>query len=120
MDMNTILLVADTASVTDRVHTALAGADVIIVDHSDPETASTTAYASDVDSVIVEMQVGAMGAMAVARAMRAEGGDADQIPVTILLDRHADAFLAGRSGAANWVENGYTNTELREALGLGN
>jgi DNA-binding response OmpR family regulator len=119
MGMNTILLVADTASVTDRVHTALAGADVIIVDHPDPETASETAYASHVDSVIVEMQVGAMGAMAVARAMRAASGDADSIPVTILLDRHADAFLAGRSGAANWVEKGYTNTELRKALGVG-
>jgi hypothetical protein len=51
--------------------------------------------------------------------MRAASGDADQIPVTILLDRHADAFLAGRSGAANWVEKGYTSTELRNALGLG-
>jgi DNA-binding response OmpR family regulator len=117
--MKTILLVADTASSTDRVHTALAGAGVIIVDHPDPESASETAYASQVDSVVVEMQVGAMGAMAVARAMRAACGDDDPIPVTILLDRHADAFLAGRSGAANWVEKGYTNTELRTALGLG-
>lgn len=116
--MNKVLLVSDTASVTDRVHTALAGADVVIVDHPDPETASQTAYDTQVDSVVVDMQVGAMGAMAVARAMRAACGDGDPIPVTILLDRQADAFLAGRSGAANWVEKGYTNTELRKALGL--
>ena len=109
---------SDTASVTDRVHTALAGSDVVIVDHPDPETASQTAYESQVDSVVVGMQVGAMGAMAVARAMRAASGGADPIPVTILLDRHADAFLAGRSGAANWVDKGYTNAELRMALGL--
>ncbi len=117
--MNTILLVADTASVTDRVHTALAGADVVIVDHRDPGTASEAAYSSHVDSVIVAMQVGAMGAMAVTRAMRAACGDADPIPVTILLDRQADAFLAGRSGAVSWVDKGYTAAELREALGLG-
>ena len=116
--MNTVLLVSDTASVADRVHTALAGADVMIVDHPDPETASETAYATEVDSVVVEMQVGAMGAMAVARAIRAASGDGAPIPVTILLDRHADAFLAGRSGATNWVDKGYTNTELRDALGL--
>jgi DNA-binding response OmpR family regulator len=119
MRMHTILLVSDTESATDRVHTALAGANVTIVDHTDPETASETAYGSQVDSVIVGMQVGAMGAMAVSRAMRAGSGDGDPIPVTILLDRPADAFLAGRSGAANWVEKGYTNTELREAIGLG-
>jgi DNA-binding response OmpR family regulator len=117
--MHTILLISDTASVTDRVHTALAGADVVIVDHTDPETASETAYTSKVDSVIVGMQVGAMGAMAVARAMRAASGDAESIPVTILLDRPADAFLAGRSGAASWVDKGYTNTELRDAIGVG-
>jgi DNA-binding response OmpR family regulator len=119
MGMNTVLLVADTASVTDRVHTALAGTDAVIIDHPDPETASETAYSTPVDSVVVQMQVGAMGAMAVARSMRAASGDDDSIPVTILLDRHADAFLAGRSGAANWVEKGYSNTELRDALGLG-
>jgi DNA-binding response OmpR family regulator len=119
MGMRTVLLVSDTASVTDRVHTALAGADVVIVDHTDPETASETAYSSEVDSVVVEMQVGAMGAMAVTRAMRAASGEADPIPVTILLDRPADAFLAGRAGAANWVGKGYTSTELREAIGIG-
>jgi DNA-binding response OmpR family regulator len=116
--MNTILLVSETRSVTDRVHAALSGADVIIVDHPDPKTASRAAYDGEFDSVVVDMQVGSMGAMAVARAMRAAAGDQQAIPVTILLDREEDAFLAGRSGAANWVHKGYTSADLREALGV--
>lgn len=116
--MNTILLVSETRSVTDKVHAALSGADVTIVNHPHPKTASQLAYSKAFDSVVVDMQVGSMGAMAVAREMRAAAGDQDPIPVTILLDREADAFLAGRSGATNWVHKGYTSAELREAVGV--
>lgn len=116
--MSTILLVSDTTSVTNRVHAALAGADTTVVDHTDPKTASRVAYEDGFDSVLVDMQVGSMGAMAVARSMRSAAGSAEPIPVTILLDRESDAFLAGRSGAKNWVPKNYTPTELREALSI--
>lgn len=116
--MRTILLVADTQSVTDRVHASLAGADATVVDHTDPKTAPQVAYDGGFDSVLVDMQVDAMGAMAVARAVRSAAGQHDPIPVTILLDRESDAFLAGRSGAKNWVPKDYTSAELREALGV--
>lgn len=116
--MSTILLVTDTASVSDRVHAALAGSDVTVVHHIDPKTASRAAYDNNVDSVLVSMRVGAMGAMAVARAVRAAAGTDDPIPVTILLARKADEALARRSGARNWVDNEFTATELREALDI--
>ncbi|MCZ7534156.1 MAG: hypothetical protein M5U23_12290 [Acidimicrobiia bacterium] len=116
--MNTILLVSDTKSVTDKVHASLGGADATVVDHTDPKTASQVAYEGGFDSVLVNMQVGTMGAMAVARAVRSGAGDDEPIPVTILLDRESDAFLAGRSGAKNWVSKDYTPAELREALGI--
>lgn len=115
--MNKILLVADSASVRNRVHAALAGTDVTIIDHTDPKTAASTAYAEQVDSVIVDMQVGSMGAMAVSRAVRSAAGTASPIPVTILLDRVADAFLAKRAGAHNWVSKEQSPTELRKAVG---
>ncbi|MEZ5174931.1 MAG: hypothetical protein R2823_01835 [Acidimicrobiia bacterium] len=116
--MSTILLVAETPSVTDRVHVALAGSGITIIDHDDPRTASKVAYELPVDSVVTEMQVGSMGAMAIARAVRADANNGAAIPVTILLDREADAFLAGRSGAANWVDKNATPAELRKALGV--
>jgi DNA-binding NarL/FixJ family response regulator len=115
--MTKILLVADSASVRNRVHAALAGADITIIDHADPKTAAATAYAEGVDSVLVDMQVGSMGAMAVSRAVRAEAGKDNPIPVTILLDRKADAFLAKRAGASNWVSKDQSPTDLREAVG---
>ncbi len=113
-----ILLVADRQRVIDRVHTSLAGADVELIDHSDSETAAATAYLEDVDAVLVDMQVGSMGSMAVTRAVRAEAKDRAQIPVTILLDRDVDAFLAGRSGAKNWVSKDAPGSTLLEALAL--
>jgi DNA-binding NarL/FixJ family response regulator len=113
--MPTVLLVADRPSVIDRVHAALGSADVTLIDHAEPNTAAATAYELGVDRVVVDQQVGAMGAMAVARAVRAAGG-AEPLPVTIILDREADAFLARRSGAENWVLKDGSGTELRRAV----
>ena len=54
---------------------------------------------------LVDLQVGSMGGMAITRAVRDAftGTDRTAPPVILLLDRDADAFLAGRSGAAAWV-----------------
>ncbi len=107
---------ADRQSVIDQVHASLAGSDVMIIDHPDSGSAAATAYAEDVDAVLVDMQVGSMGSMAVTRDVRAKSEDDDEIPVTILLDRPADAFLAGRSGARNWLLKGAPAAELRAAI----
>lgn len=116
LPMLTILLVADRQSVIDQIHTALWTPDIVVIDHPDSDTAADTAYSEDVDAVLVDMQVGSMGAMAVTRAIRAKAEDGIEIPVTILLDRDADAFLAGRSGARNWLTKGAPASELRAAL----
>ena len=113
--MTTILFVADRQSVVDRVHAALSMPDVTLIDHDDPDTAAATARDLEVDRVLVDMKVGSMGAMAVTRAVRA-ATEADPIPVTILLDRDADAFLAGRSGAQNWLSKDSAAVDLREAV----
>jgi DNA-binding response OmpR family regulator len=114
--MRRVLLVADRQSVIDRVHAALASADVELIDHPDSDTAAETAYDKDVNIVLVDMQVGSMGAMAVTRDVRAKAGDGESLPVTILLDREADAFLAGRSGARNWLLKDAPVSELQAAI----
>jgi len=114
--MTTVLLVADHRSTIDRVHASLSEPGVEVVDHENPRTAAETAYALGVDAVLVDMQVGAMGAMAVARDVRAGAGGDEPIPVTILLDRQADGFLAGRSGARNWLLKSAPASQLREAV----
>jgi DNA-binding response OmpR family regulator len=114
--MTTVLLVADHRSTIDRVHASLSEPGIELIDHPDPGTAADTAYALGVDAVVVDMQVGSMGAMAVARAVRSRAGDGDAIPVTILLDREADGFLAGRSGARHWLLKSAPATDLRAAV----
>jgi len=114
--MHTILLVADRQNLIDQIHASLASADVLIIDHPDSDTAAVTAYEKNVDVVLVGMQVGTMGAMAVARDVRAKAGSADEIPVTILLDREADSFLAGRSGARNWLLKNAPVSDLQAAV----
>lgn len=100
----------------DRVHARLSSPDISVIDHHDPETAADFAYSRQVDAVLVDMQVGSMGAMAVARSVRAGADGGAEVPVTILLDRDADAFLARRSGAANWVAKDASAEELRSAV----
>jgi DNA-binding response OmpR family regulator len=115
--MTTVLFVADRQSVIDRVSAALSGPDMEVIHIDDPDSAAAAAYDHGVDRVLVDMKVGSMGAMAVARAVRAKAGDGDAaIPVTVLLDREADAFLAGRSGAENWLTKDATAAELRKAV----
>jgi DNA-binding response OmpR family regulator len=38
------------------------------------------------------------------------------VPVVLLLDRQADTFLAGRSGADAWVTKPFTASALRAAI----
>lgn len=114
--MRTVLLVANRQSVIDQVHASLASADIELIDHPDSDTAAATAYELNADAVIVEMRVGSMGAMAVTRDVRAKAGSAEPLPVTILLDREADAFIAGRSGARNWLLKDAPASELQAAI----
>ncbi len=114
--MSTILLVADSDRVIDSVHAALSNPGTTVIDERDPEAAADVAYTQSVDAVVVDMHVGSMGAVAVAHAVRNFATDGSPIPVTILLDREADAFLAGRSGAANWILKPASAADLRNVL----
>lgn len=114
--MTTILLVTDNDRVIDSVHSALTDPDTTIIGERDPSQASRVAYTEDVDTVLVDMRVGSMGAIAVTHAVRDAAVDRDPIPVTILMDREVDAFMASRSGAANWVMKFAPASELKQAL----
>ena len=115
--MSRILVVADEPWVRNEVHAALSEPGIELTDHPDPESVASVAAEGGVDVVIVDLQVGSMGGMAVTRALRGSRPRDAAIPVILLLDRAADAFLAGRSGADAWVLKPFSATELREALG---
>ena len=84
---------------------------------SGPEVVSFAAEESP-DLVIVDMQMGNMGGMAVCLELRLqESYDAvDHIPVLMLLDRRPDVFLARRSGAEGWLVKPLDPLRLRRAV----
>jgi len=114
--MRSILLVAESDKLIDTVHAALSGHDTTLIDERNPEAAAEAAYAANVDAVVVDIRIGSMGGIAVTHAVRNAGTEDHRIPVTILLDREADAFLAKRSGAANWVLKSASTSEMRNAV----
>lgn len=112
------LVVADEPWIRNEVHAALTAPDVSLVDHDDPASAAATAVADGFDAVICDLQVGSRGGMAVTRdVLELTSADAEAaVPVVLLLDRSADAFLARRAGAAAWVTKPFSSHELVEAL----
>jgi DNA-binding response OmpR family regulator len=113
-----VLLVADAAWIQNEAVAALSDPGTVIRQVEDPRTASQVAGEFEPDVVIVDMQVGSMGGMAVARSLR-EAEFADDLPVTsivLLLDRSADEFLARRAAANAWVVKPFTPQQLRATI----
>lgn len=116
--MPRILVVADEPWIRNEAHAALTDPGLELIDHTDPETAADTAVETGADLVVADLQVGSMGGMAIVRALkgRAAVDGSTAIPVILLLDRAADAFLARRAGADAWVTKPFTAHELRQAF----
>ena len=115
--MSRVLLVADASWVVNEVRSSLTLGDWQIEEVSDPRQATEMAAAERTDAVIVDMQVGSMGGMAVVRDIRQSFYDEDRPRMVMLLDRSADEFIARRAGADASVMKPITASELREALG---
>lgn len=113
-----ILVVTDEPWARNEAHAALTEPDFTLVDHTDPTTTADTVATSAFDAVLVDLQIGSMGGMAVARDMRQQASLAgtEPVPVVLLLDRMADSFLAKRAGAAAWVTKPFTAHDLRTAV----
>lgn len=116
--MPRFLVVADESWVRNEVHAALTAPDVSLVDHQDPATAAVNAMSDGFDAVICDLQVGSRGGMAVTRDLLEQASVTGKppIPMVLLLDRSADAFLAKRAGAAAWVAKPFSSHDLVEAL----
>src|SRR5262245_40168307 len=98
---STILIAADGSWVRDQVRHALAGRDLEVAEVTRGEDVRPAVNEKDPDLVILDMQIGNMGGVAVAIDLHLESsaGRLPEVPVLLLLDREHDRFLAKRAFA---------------------
>ena len=115
--MHTILVASDAPSVRAEVTAVVGGPDVDVIEiHTGPGVAPAV-YDHHPDLLIVDLQMGNMGGMAVCLELRLEEsyGNLPHVPVLMLLDRRADVFLAKRSGAEGFVVKPLDPMRIRRA-----
>ena len=112
-----LLLVADAVWVRNDVAAALPSSDWAI-HHAEPHVVVEAAIKHPPTAVLVDMQVGSMGGMAVVRRLREamSMGILPTAPVILMLDRAADQFIAKRSGADRFLIKPFTAQEMRRTL----
>ena len=111
-------MASDAPTVRHELASVTKGPDVDVVEvASGPEVVSTV-LANPPDLVVVDMQMGNMGGMAVCLELRLDESylDIPHVPVLMLLDRRPDVFLARRSGAEGWLVKPLDPLRLRRAV----
>ncbi len=93
------LVASDAKWVRDQVRAALAGPNFEVIEVSRGQDVRNVVDEEGPDLVIVDLQIGNMGGMAVSFDLRLEesAGRLYHVPILLLLDREADKFLARRS-----------------------
>jgi CheY-like chemotaxis protein len=112
-----IVVASDAPSVRRAIVAVIENPDTEIWEvASGPETLAAVADEPP-DLVIVDLQMGSMGGMAVCLELRLEAsyGNLPHVPVLMLLDRRPDVFLAKRSGAEGWLVKPLDPLRLRRA-----
>lgn len=113
----TILLATDADWIADEVDAALDDDDTDVVRvRTGAEVVDLTAEIEP-DLVLLDLQIGNMGGMAVCMALRLEegAGRLDPVAVLMMLDRPHDDFLARRSAADGWITKPLDPFRLRRA-----
>ena len=97
--MTTILVAADAQWVRDQVRSAFVGPGQEVVEVTRGQDVRDMFAEIDPDLVVLDLQIGNMGGVAVAIDLRLEesGGRLPHARILLLLDRRDDAFIARRA-----------------------
>lgn len=113
-----ILVATDADHVVHGVTAALGGPDVSFTICREGRDVSSVVARGGIDVAILDLQIGSMGGMAVAMALRLDHS-AGRLPATkvlMLLDRQADVHLARRSAADVWLVKPLDALALKRAV----
>lgn len=119
--MRTIVVASDAPSVRAEVIAVVGEPDTTVVEVSSGTEVAPTVAEHDPDLVVVDLQMGNMGGMAVCLELRLAETMEDHraylphVPVLMLLDRRPDVFMARRSGAEGWLVKPLDPIRLRRA-----
>lgn len=116
-------MAADAPWVVDEVAAAVSGPDCELVALTTglavrPWLEETAEEGTEPDLVVLDLQIGNMGGMAVCQELRLEedAGRLPPVPVLMLLDRRADVFLAKRVDAEGWLVKPLDPIRIRRAV----
>jgi DNA-binding response OmpR family regulator len=113
----TVLIATDADAIADEVAAALEDEDTTVLRvHAGTEVGPAVGE-HEPDLVVLDLQIGNMGGMAVTQHLRAEAA-MDRLPdtaVLMLLDRTPDVFLARRADADGWLLKPLDSFRLRKA-----
>ena len=113
-----ILVATDADEVFEEVDAALGSASVDVRRVRDGRAVRAAVLELDPTVVVVDLQIGSMGGVAVTIDLRNEQG-AGRVPpqrIVLLVDRPADAFLAERSGADVWLHKPLDASAIARAV----
>jgi DNA-binding response OmpR family regulator len=118
--MDAVLVVADSTWVVNDVLAAVSEPGITVEVLDDPRRTVDLLSERRYGAVIVDLQVGSMGGMAVTRAVRdaMANGTIDPVTTVLLLDRQADVFLARRALADVHLLKPFLPQDLQAALAL--
>lgn len=122
MAITRYLVAADAEYVRDLVRAAFVGPDDEVIEVARGQDVRDAVRDHEPDLVILDLQIGNMGGVAVGIDLRLEesAGRLPHVPVLLLLDREADRFLAQRAAvegvAVKPVDAGQLRRVARAAL----
>jgi DNA-binding response OmpR family regulator len=115
--VRTIVVASDAPSVRANIVGVVKEPGTTIVELASGFAVAGAVAEHSPDLVVVDLQMGNMGGMAVCLDLRLEAsyGKLPHVPVLMLLDRRADVFLAKRSGAEGWLVKPLDPIRVRNA-----
>ncbi len=116
--MATVLLASDQPALRADLRATIEGPDIEIEEVESGPAVLRRVKEGGVDLVVLDLQIGSMGGMAITLDLRNEEsyGAAEPVTVLMLLDRRPDVFLARRSTAEGFLVKPLDPQRVRAAV----